>query len=317
MADWRQARRAGGEAGRSARRTVTVYKGDTLWSLAFAYGVSVDELLRANAGLSERSMRAGMKLRLPSDADDGREAPWMRWDGREAAAAGAAQQQQSELQRRGPPLGRLFLALAAGVAIGALRQSPGPAGEAVRGSFDTAGRAADAVAKAVGPAASSAAQRAQPLWAKSVGALGGALQFVARSSAHGVIRLLGGTPGRDSAAVAAEAAASASADAAATRAENARVRADLAQSQALSAAAEAARLSLARELAAALAAVEALTQTESAQRAVAEAQSQRARELAQQLNAVRRAAEPAPSDAPRLAWPAESHAALCASAAAH
>jgi LysM repeat protein len=288
---WSDARGSSVEAERTTRRTVTVYKGDSLWSLAFAYGLSVDELLRANAGLSERSMRPGMKLLLPTETDSGAGAPWMRWDGREhAPPQTGARQKGAQQQRRGAPVPRLLAALAAGVALGALRSAPGPVGDAARAAFDGAGNAAAAVHKAAAPVAESTARGVLPFCAKLVGAL----KFAGRTSANAIIHTLGGTPGRSEAAEpriasadAAEAAASAGAAAAAARADSARVRAELAQAHALSAAAEAARHSLARELAAALSAVEALTQAEHTQRELAAAEAQRAQELQQQLTAVR------------------------------
>jgi LysM repeat protein len=287
MPPWRDARGSSAEAERSARRTVTVYKGDSLWSLAFAFGCSVDELIRANAGLSERTLRPGMKLLLPTDTDSGAGAPWMRWDGREHAPPSSGAR-QSGAQRRGAPVARVLAALAAGVALGALRMAPGPVGDAARAAFDGAGSAAAAVRKAAAPAAGSAARRVGPVCAKLVGAL----KFAGRASANAIIHTLGGTPGQAATAEpcvpgAAEAAASAGAAAAAARADSARARAELAQAHALSAAAEAARHSLARELAAALTAVEALTQAEHTQRGLAAAEAQRASELQQQLTAVR------------------------------
>ena len=263
----------------SAPRTVTVYAGDTLWSLAFAYGCTVDELVRANGGVSARSVRPGMKLRLPGGAADA--GPWTRFDdGHERRAY----RDDSTQQRGGVPVTRLVVALAAGVAVGALRFAPGPVGDGTRAALDSAAAAADSAAKAVVPAAGAAVRRALPFWHAAVSKLGACLQALGRVTSHAIIEALGGTTGR-------EAGSSAGADAAtAGLSESSRARVELAQAQALSAAAEAARASLERELAAALAAVEALTQTENAQRALAESQAARSRELELRLDAVRLAA---------------------------
>ena len=263
-------------------RTVTIFPGDTLWSLAFAYNCTVDELLRANGGVKQRTLRPGTKLRLPGGAVDA--GPWARFDdGRQPRRAVAYNDDGTE--RRGAPVTRLVLALAAGVALGALRFAPGPVGDHARAALDKAASAADGAAKAVKPVADEAARRALPLWHAAVSKLGAGLQALGRATSHAVIEVLGGTPGGSAGANAGKEAA-----AAAALSESSRVRVELAQAQALGAAAEAARVTLERELAAALAAVEALTQTESAQRALVESQAQRARELEQRLDAVRLAA---------------------------
>ena len=262
-----------------ASRTVTVYAGDTLWSLAFAYGCTVDELVRANGGISPRSVRPGTKLRLPGGPTDA--GPWTRFDdGHEQRRA----YRGDSAQQRGVPVSRLVLALAAGVAVGALRFAPGPVGDGTRAALDKAAAAADGAAKAVVPAAEGVVRRASPVVQAAMNKLGAGLQALGRATSHAIIELLGGTSGRETGSKAP------ADDAAAGLSESSRARVELAQAQALSAAAEAARASLERELAAALAAVEALTQTESAQRALAESQAARSRELELRLDAVRLAA---------------------------
>ena len=271
--------------GAAAPRTVTVYEGDTLWSLAFAYGFTVDELARANGGLTQRGVRPGMRLRLPGGSGEARgAAPWSRFDdGHDHRRAVTYNSDGSE--RRGVPVVRLALALAGGLALGALRFAPGPVGDGTRAALDKAAAAVDGAAKAVGPVAEEAARRALPLWRAALGKLGAGLQALGKATSHAVIEVLGGTPGRAGDASAGEEGA-----APAGLSESTRVRVELAQAQALSAAAEAARASLERELAAALAAVEALTETQSAQQALAESQAQRSRDLEQRLDAVRVAA---------------------------
>ena len=261
----------------SAPRTVTVYAGDTLWSLAFAYGCTVDELVRANGGVSARSVRPGMKLRLPGGAAEA--APWSRFD--DGHEQRRAYRDDSAQQRGGVPVARIIVALAAGVAVGALRFAPGPVGDGTRAALDKAAAAADNAAKTVVPVAGEVVRRALPFWQAAVNKLGAGLQTLGRVTSHAIIEMLGGTAGR-------EAGSSTGADAGLS--ENSRARVELAQAQALSAAAEAARASLERELAAALAAVEALTQTENAQRVLAESQAARSRELELRLDAVRLAA---------------------------
>jgi len=272
--------------GGAAPRTVTVYEGDTLWSLAFAYGFTVDELARANGGLTQRGVRPGMRLRLPGGSGEARAGPWSRFDdGHEHRRAVTYNRDGSE--RRGVPVVRLALALAGGLALGALRFAPGPVGDGTRAALDKAAAAVDGAAKAVGPVAEEAARRALPFWRAALGKLGASLQALGRATSHAVIEVLGGTPGRAADATAGEEGAAA---APAALSESTRVRVELAQAQALSAAAEAARASLERELAAALAAVEALTETQSAQQALAESQAQRSRDLEHRLDAVRVAA---------------------------
>ena len=261
----------------ASSRTVTVYPGDTLWSLAFAYGCTVDELVRANGGISPRSVRPGTKLRLPGGAEDA--GPWNRFD--DGHEQRRAYRDDSAQRRGGVPVLRVVIALAAGVAVGALRFAPGPVGDGTRAALDKAAAAADSAAKAVVPAAEVAVRRARPVVQAAMNKLGAGLQALGRATSHAIIEVLGGTSGRMTGSVK---------DAAAGLSESSRARVELAQAQALSAAAEAARASLERELAAALAAVEALTQTESAQRALAESQAARSRELELRLDAVRLAA---------------------------
>jgi len=83
--------------------SITVYPGDTLYSLAFAYGVTPEALQRANGRykLSTRPLPSGAQLRLPGAGV--RDAPWKHLDSQ---------------QRRGKPLlGVLPVAVGFAVAV--------------------------------------------------------------------------------------------------------------------------------------------------------------------------------------------------------
>ncbi len=254
-------------------RLVTVFDGDTLWSLAFAYGCSVEELVRANPGMSERKrLAAGAKLRLPNERSP--DAPWARLephtqrtraDGEAAVASGNM-------------VGAVAVAfgLLAGASVG-LRFAPGPAGDAARDVKETAGKQLGGT---------------RPLWSHALCGVGALLQAASRGTAHVLIRTLGGTPNHASAKApdAALELSANSATVAALRAEVTRSRAEVAEAKARCAAAEAHAATLAKELAAALANVEEMTKAEASQRKLAEAGVQRVQELSRQIAAVRHAA---------------------------
>ncbi|MDR0533896.1 MAG: LysM peptidoglycan-binding domain-containing protein [Verrucomicrobiales bacterium] len=49
--------------------THTIKKGDTLYSLSRTYGVSVNEITKANPGISASSLKVGQKVEIPDKAD--------------------------------------------------------------------------------------------------------------------------------------------------------------------------------------------------------------------------------------------------------
>ena len=241
---------------RAQPRRVTVFEGDTLWSLAFAYGCGVEDLLRANSGLDQRRrLVAGSTLALPAESN--KALPWARLESRPRGGQ----------QLRGSR-GNVPVAAVAALLVASLPFAPGSAGDMVR----------------------LALGRARRYSQQASGKVLGGVAAVLGAGRRGAVWLLGGVPRtRPDPDVAAESSA-----VMALRAEMLRARAELAEARAVSAASEARASSLAKELATALASVDAATEAEHTQRQLAQQGVLCVEELSLQLKAVRSACSSPP-----------------------
>ena len=235
---------------------MTVYPGDTLYSLAFAYGCTPEELQRCNPGhrLSTRRLPVGVQLRLPKD---GPVAPWNRLDAR---LYGGREEQLSRCSS-GLPLLPIAVGFAVAAGVGTAHVSP---------EFN---KRALHVAQGAVKVGQEVAHHTRQLAVHLAGHVAAFFQRVVVVSE-----------------VKAPHAAAPVTSASALRAELARAKAETAAAKAIAAAADARADLLARELDTALAQVEELTHAEQTQRQLAEAVQSRVHELAKQLNAVRHAA---------------------------
>jgi hypothetical protein len=236
--------------------TITVYPGDTLDSLAFAYGCSPEDLQRCNPGqrLGTRRLPVGVQLRLPKD---GAPAPWNRLDAR--LYGGREEQQPSS---SGLPLLPVAVGFAVAVGVGAAHISP---------DFN---KRCLHVAKGTVKVVAELAHNSRRLAVQFGGHVAAFFRRVVvvsemKASHHAVAPVT---------------------SASALRAELARAKAETAAAKAIAAAAEHRADMLTKELDTALAQVEELTHAEQTQRELAEAVQARVHELAKQLTRVRHAA---------------------------
>ena len=242
---------------RGSRGTITVYPGDTLYSLAFAYGCSPEDLQRCNPGhrLSTRRLPVGVQLRLPMDGAD---APWNRLDARLYGGRGEQQPRGGS----GLPLLPVAVGFAVAAGVGAAHISPDFNKRCVH------------VAQGALKVGQEVAHHSRQLAVQLAGHVAAFFQRVV------VVSEMKASPH----------AAAPVTSASALRAELARAKAETAAAKAIAAAADARADALANELDTALAQVEELTHAERTQRELAEAVHARVHELAKQLTRVRHAA---------------------------